>query len=75
MHPSKALPGLTKELVEALNSIFPERCAEPEWSDRDVWINTGRRLAVRYIINKYNEQVKAAIESKQTSGATPHLKV
>lgn len=62
--PPKAIPGLSKELVEALDKAFPERCAEPEWSDREVWINTGKRLAIRFIINKFNEQVKAAINNK-----------
>lgn len=57
-------PGLSKELVEALDHQFPERSAEPEWTEREVWINTGKRHAIRFIINKYNEQVKAAIENK-----------
>ena len=62
--PPSSFPGVPKELAEALDKAFPERCPEPEWSDREVWIYTGRRLVVRHILNKFNEQVKAAIDSK-----------
>jgi len=57
-------PGLSKELIDALDRQFPERSAEPEWTDREVWINAGKRQAIRFIINKFNEQLKAAVDNK-----------
>lgn len=57
-------PFISKELVDELNTRFPERCPDPGWTDRDVWIKTGERQVARFLINKFNEQVKSAMDKK-----------
>jgi len=50
------IPPLSPELVEALDKRFPERCPDPKWSDRDIWIRVGQREVVRFLIEELRRQ-------------------
>ena len=50
------LPDLTKSLVDALDALFPEKSADPRWTDREVWIKSGERAVIRFIVSQYELQ-------------------
>lgn len=54
-------PGFTPDQVEYLNKLYPERCPEKTWTDREIWIAVGERRVVRAINNVFNEQLERSI--------------
>lgn len=50
------IPSLSEELIEALDKRFPERCPSPEWSERKIWMEVGKREVVRFLKRVYAEQ-------------------
>ena len=55
-----SFPYVPEDLVEALDSLFPDRCPSPEWDDRRIWIEVGQRKVVNLLkhkISKQNENV------------------
>ena len=41
------LPGLTRELVEGLDALVPERCPGLKQPERAIWMYAGKRELVR----------------------------
>lgn len=39
--------GLSPELLDDLDTLFPERCPETDTADRDIWFYAGKRALVR----------------------------
>lgn len=39
--------GLSPELLDDLDTLFPERCPETNVADRDIWFYAGKRALVR----------------------------
>ena len=39
--------GLSPELLDDLDTLFPERCPETNAADRDIWFYAGKRALVR----------------------------
>lgn len=54
--PEAPLPGISLALLNALNERFPERCAHPSQSDREIWMYSGRRALVRFLNEEFNRQ-------------------
>jgi hypothetical protein len=54
-------PHVSIELLEALDRLFPERCPDPSWADRDIWRKTGNREVVRFLRAKFDEQNETVI--------------
>ena len=50
------IPPIPKQLLDVLNQLFPERTAEMEWKDREVWFRTGQRSIIRFLNSHYNNQ-------------------
>lgn len=44
-------------LLEALDRIYPERCADPKDSERDIWIKVGERRLVVFLHEQYKRQL------------------
>lgn len=63
MSTSSDLPPIPKDLLDALDSKFPERCPEVSWSDREVWVRTGERLVIRYLKRVYEEQNRNILDN------------
>ena len=42
-----AIPGLSRELVDALDALYPERCPDIMDSEREIWMYAGERRLVR----------------------------
>lgn len=56
-----SLPALDPELVKALDKLIPERCPDPAWSDRKVWIEVGRREVVRLLQEHLRRQTEDSL--------------
>lgn len=52
------LPDIPKALLDALQKLYPEKSADPSWSDREIWIRSGQRQVVRFLQHKFDEQTK-----------------
>lgn len=57
----KSIPNFTKEQVEYLNKLYPERCPSPRMSERDIWRYVGARELVRHINKAFEEQLERAV--------------
>lgn len=42
-----SLPGLSRELVDSLDALYPERCPDVTDSEREIWMYAGARSLVR----------------------------
>jgi hypothetical protein len=46
------LPTLATELIEQLDDIYPERCPNPDHSEREIWMEAGERRLVRRLMDR-----------------------
>ena len=58
------LPPLARNLIDKLNQLFPERSAELDWSEREVWFRTGQRNIIRFLNSHFEQQTKSTMEKK-----------
>jgi hypothetical protein len=58
------IPPLDAVLVDALDKRFPERCPDPEWTDRKVWIEVGKREVIRFLLNQLERQQDNILQVK-----------
>ncbi len=49
-------PLIPKLLLDELNQRYPERSADPEWVDREVWLKSGERRVLRFLNEMYRRQ-------------------
>lgn len=54
------IPHITDELVEFLDALYPERCPELSWTDREVWARAGERRVVRKLKQMLADQIERA---------------
>lgn len=52
----ESLPVVPKDLLEALEDRFPERCPDPSWSDREIWMRVGARQVIRFLRLEFESQ-------------------
>lgn len=55
-------PPIPKELLDYLDTIFPDKAPEPDCPDRRVWINVGGAMVVRHLRSQFvvqNETILA----------------
>lgn len=52
----ETFPHIPEDLLNALEEAFPERSADLNWSDREVWYKAGQRQVVRFLRNAFEEQ-------------------
>jgi hypothetical protein len=50
------VPVLSKELVDYLDVLFPEQCADLNDSDRQIFYKSGQRSVVKHLREKYKLQ-------------------
>lgn len=51
------VPNLTQPLVDYLDSLYPEHCADSSSPDREIWIKVGERKVIRFLIEQFNRQL------------------
>ena len=54
--PLEDFPDIPRDLVESLERLFPERCPETSWTDRQIWRKVGQRSVVRMLWEVYEQQ-------------------
>jgi hypothetical protein len=47
------LPVLKKAELEQLDAFYPEKCADPKDTDRDIWGKVGQREVILRLIHEY----------------------
>lgn len=53
---SEKCPTVPKQLIAFLASIYPDRCARLEDTERSIFFKAGQRSVIDYLIQRYNEQ-------------------
>jgi hypothetical protein len=49
-------PPIDEALVKKLDEVYPESCADPASSEREIWMAVGARQVVRMLRAVYLEQ-------------------
>ena len=49
-------PPIDEALVKKLDEVYPESCADPAASEREIWMAVGARQVVRMLQAVYLEQ-------------------
>lgn len=49
-------PIVPEVLLKELEKRFPDRCPEPAFTDREVWMQVGRVQVIRFLRHQFNEQ-------------------
>ena len=55
-------PFISRDLIEELDRIFPERSADLKWTDREVWFYSGQRNVVRILRSHHEAQLERTME-------------
>ena len=50
------IPIITKEIIDYLDSLFPDKCAELDQTEKEVMYKSGQRSVVEHLLNKQSEQ-------------------
>lgn len=50
------VPLLSKELIDYLDEMFPDKCAELKDTERDIFYKSGQRSVVSHLIDKFKIQ-------------------
>lgn len=48
----KPLPLYSEDLVRELDVTIPEKCPNPDQSDKDIWMYVGMRMVVRTLLRR-----------------------
>ena len=59
-----SLPVITDELLQALDAVFPNRCPDLSFSDREVWYRAGQRSVVDYLIEQQLRQKETMLTNR-----------
>jgi hypothetical protein len=49
-------PLLNEELIDYLDNLFPEKCADLTQNDKEIFYQSGQRSVVKHLIEKYKSQ-------------------
>ena len=59
------LPTLSKDLIDKLDKLYPDKCPLLTDDDRLVWFKVGQRSVINYLQQIYDEQLQDNIVTKQ----------
>ena len=59
------LPALSKDLIDKLDKLYPDKCPLLTDDDRMVWFKVGQRSVINYLQQIYDEQLQENIVTKQ----------
>ena len=65
MNDELALPALSKDLIDKLDKLYPDKCPLLTDDDRMVWFKVGQRSVINYLQQIYDEQLQDNIITKQ----------
>jgi hypothetical protein len=58
------LPALSKDLIDKLDKLYPDKCPLLTDEERMVWYKSGQRSVINYLKNIYDEQLQDNIITK-----------
>ena len=58
------LPALSKDLIDKLDKLYPDKCPLLTDDDRLVWFKVGQRSVINYLQQIYDEQLQDNIITK-----------
>lgn len=64
MNDELALPALSKDLIDKLDKLYPDKCPLLTDDDRLVWFKVGQRSVINYLQQIYDEQLQDNIITK-----------
>lgn len=62
------IPNIPEDLLKFLDETYPERCPDPQSSERQIWMQVGARSVVRHLKRLYQEQNDNLMESTNVLG-------
>ena len=65
MNEEIVLPVLSKDLIDKLDKLYPDKCPLLTDDDRMVWFKVGQRSVINYLQQIYDEQLQDNIVTKQ----------
>ena len=65
MNEEIVLPALSKDLIDKLDKLYPDKCPLLTDDDRMVWFKVGQRSVINYLQQIYDEQLQENIVTKQ----------
>ena len=65
MNEEIVLPTLSKDLIDKLDKLYPDKCPLLTDDDRMVWFKVGQRSVINYLQQIYDEQLQDNIVTKQ----------
>jgi hypothetical protein len=64
MNEELVLPALSKDLIDKLDKLYPDKCPLLTDDDRMVWFKVGQRSVINYLQQIYDEQLQDNIITK-----------
>lgn len=64
MNEELVLPALSKDLIDKLDKLYPDKCPLLTDADRMVWFKVGQRSVINYLQQIYDEQLQDNIITK-----------
>lgn len=64
MNEELVLPALSKDLIDKLDKLYPDKCPLLTDEERMVWYKSGQRSVINYLKNIYDEQLQDNIITK-----------
>ncbi len=58
------LPALSKDLIDKLDKLYPDKCPLLTDEERMVWYKAGQRSVINYLQQIYDEQLQDNIITK-----------
>lgn len=56
-------PSISKELIDWLGELYPDRCPDPLDTDQQVRVHMGEQRVVRRLIKEYDRQTHNVLET------------
>ena len=51
-----SMPGLSEDLINALDERFPEQSADLKWTEKEIWYKSGQRSVIKFLLTTMEEQ-------------------
>ena len=62
---NRNLPPITDELINGLDSVFPQRHPDLSLSDREIWYKAGQRYVVDFLIEQQLRQKETMLTERE----------
>ena len=58
---NRNLPPITDELINGLDSVFPQRHPDLSMSEKEIWYKAGQRYVVDFLIEQQLRQIETML--------------